>query len=190
MCLHYNIGKTKTPKENLEKEKAIIGLFFGGRETIFYRCTQETTVQENIVRMKSALGPSMNLRKGHSYITYFHFLIIMDGPLLKSTCRGWGDSKRVNFCSFSLLYLCYKEGANMPEMCLRNIWMVPKTALLAAGQVSAMSGAQKNSRGFTIGYALMQSTILNLQWGQSPLEFTFATTYCLKYKKCHIWLLL
>ena len=36
--------------------------------------------------------------------------------------------------------------------------MVPKTALLAAGQVSAMSGAQKNSRGFTIGYALMQST--------------------------------
>ena len=46
----------------------------------------------------------------------------------------------------------------MPEMCLRNIWMVPKTALLAAGQVSAMSGAQKNSRGFTIGYALMQST--------------------------------
>ena len=65
----------------------------------------------------------------------------------------------------------------MPEMCLRNIWMVPKTALLAAGQVSAMSGAQKNSRGFTIGYALMQSTILNSQWGQSPLEFTFATTY-------------
>ena len=46
--------------------------------------------------------------------------------------------------------------------------MVPKTALLAAGQVSAMSGAQKNSRGFTIGYALMQSTILNSQWGQSP----------------------
>ena len=65
----------------------------------------------------------------------------------------------------------------MPEMCLRNIWMVPKTALLAAGQVSAMSGAQKNSRGFTIGYALMQSTILNSQWGQSPLEFTFATMY-------------
>ena len=63
MCLHDDIGKYKTPKENLEKEKAIIGLFFGGRETIFYRCTQETTVQENIVRMKSALGPSMNLSK-------------------------------------------------------------------------------------------------------------------------------
>ena len=60
--------------------------------------------------------------------------------------------------------------------------MVPKTALLTAGQVSAMSGAQKNSRGFTIGYALMQSTILT-QWGQSPLEFTFATMYGLEYKK-------
>ena len=61
--------------------------------------------------------------------------------------------------------------------------MVPKTALLAAGQVSAMSGAQKNSRGFTIGYALMQSTILNSQWGQSPLEFTFATMYGLEHTK-------
>ena len=61
--------------------------------------------------------------------------------------------------------------------------MVPKTALLAAGQVSAMSGAQKNSRGFTIGYALMQSTILNSQWGQSTLEFTFLTMYGLKHKK-------
>ena len=27
MCLHDDIGKYKTPKENLEKEKAIIGLF-------------------------------------------------------------------------------------------------------------------------------------------------------------------
>ena len=60
--------------------------------------------------------------------------------------------------------------------------MVPKTALLAAGQVSAMSGAQKNSRGFTIGYALMQSTILT-QWGQSPLEISFVTMYGLEHKK-------
>ena len=78
MCLHYNIGKTKTPKENLEKEKAIIGLFFGGRETIFYRCTQETTVQENIVRMKSALGPSMNLSKG-PFIYYVLSLLNNNG---------------------------------------------------------------------------------------------------------------
>ena len=63
-------------------------------------------------------------------------------------------------------------------MRLRNLWTVPRTALLAAGQVSAMSGAQKNSRGFTIGYALMQSTILT-QWGQ----FTFATMYGLEHKK-------
>ena len=78
MCPHYNIGETKTPKENLEKEKAIIGLFFGGRETIFYRCTQETTVQENIVRMKSALGPSMNLSKG-SFIYYVLSLLNNNG---------------------------------------------------------------------------------------------------------------
>ena len=80
------------------------------------------------------------------------------------------------FFRFAMRYPVYGE-TNISEMCLRNIWMVPKTALLAAGQVSAMSGAQKNSRGFTIGYALMQSTILNSHWGQSTLEFTFATMY-------------
>ena len=78
MCIDYDIGKPKTPKENLEKEKAIIGLFFGGRETIFYRCTQETTVQENIVRMKSALGPSMNLSKG-PFIYYVLSLLNNNG---------------------------------------------------------------------------------------------------------------
>ena len=81
------LANTKHQKKTWKKKKQLLD-FFGGRETIFYRCTQETTVQENIVRMKSALGPSMNLSKGHSYITYSHFLIIMDGPLLKSTCRG------------------------------------------------------------------------------------------------------
>jgi hypothetical protein len=62
-CAYMMImANTKHQKKTWKKKKQLLD-FFGGRETIFYRCTQETTVQENIVRMKSALGPSMNLSK-------------------------------------------------------------------------------------------------------------------------------
>jgi hypothetical protein len=72
------LAKKKNTKRKLGKRKSNYWTFFGGRETIFYRCTQETTVQENIVRMKSALGPSMNLSKG-PFIYYVLSLLNNDG---------------------------------------------------------------------------------------------------------------